>query len=187
MRRQSTAPTSLPADSPACQLRVSGFQHKHLGSQRQLRWRLLQTMTLRRISALNLAEKKQMSGVLKAKYMRHRKAAERVMDLWIENIEDAAVAQRARNQMVILRNDCENVFRAYDVIQGTVGMADAEFKTSFEPKIEEMTEELDRLEVALTKSSKDAKEMQRRRIRDTEAPREEERGEERHKLNLEMN
>ena len=42
------------------------------------------------------------------------------------------------------------MFRAYDGIHGSIGMTEALFQSDFEPRIQEMTDEVDRLEEALT-------------------------------------
>ena len=97
-----------------------------------------------KMAAMNLADRKKLSGVMKAKFTRHRKVVALALQLWGQNLEDQALAHRAKSQMVVLRLDCENTMRVYDAIQGSVGMTEEIFQRDFEPKIQQMDDILQR-------------------------------------------
>ena len=99
-----------------------------------------------KIAGMNLADRKKLSGVMKSKFTRYRKSVALVLQLWAENLEDPVLAHRAKNQIVVLRSYCENTMRAYDVIQGPVGMSEEVFQRDFEPKIQEIEDEMAKLE-----------------------------------------
>ena len=80
-----------------------------------------------KMAAMNIAEKKKHAGVLKTGFTWHEKGAAHAMDLWSANIEEPAIAKRTKKLMEGLRNDHENVIRAYKMIQGSVGMTEELF------------------------------------------------------------
>ena len=82
-----------------------------------------------KITDMNIAERKQHAGVLKTRFTRQEKGAAHAMDLWSANIEEPAIAKRTKKLMEGLRNDHENVMRAYDMILGSLRMTEELFQT----------------------------------------------------------
>ena len=90
------------------------------------------------------------------------------MELWRANIEEPAVAKRTKNLMEGLRNDLNNVMKAYEMIQGTVGVNEELFQTDYEPKIQQMTVKINKLEEALTRCASEELELRQNRVRNIE-------------------
>ena len=85
-----------------------------------------------KMEGLSLADKKTLSAKKKSRFTRHDKDCAHTIKLWEDDPEDRALGDRARKQLVTVREDYEAAMQVYESIEGSQGITEEFFSKNLQ-------------------------------------------------------